>query len=243
MDKITFDAHLQELQKQEKQTQKRFKLDLEDQVAILGEDGPMMGFDRQYIYHTAWAARCLSRIKPAFHVDFSSILYFTAIISAFFPVKYYDFRKSLLSLDAVTTGSVDLVSADKIKTGSLSSISCMHVVEHIGLGRYGDPIDYDGDLKAIRELQRIVAPGGDFLFVAPVGANGLIQFNANRIYNYYEIRRELTKGFHLIEEALIPGGWEHGLVYQPSESLIDSQFHACGCFWLKKYTSSTEEMK
>jgi hypothetical protein len=36
----------------------------------------------------------------------------------------------------------------------------MHVVEHIGLGRYGDPIDPDGDLKAISELKRVVQKRG-----------------------------------------------------------------------------------
>jgi hypothetical protein len=36
----------------------------------------------------------------------------------------------------------------------------MHVVEHIGLGRYGEPMDEQGDLKAIEELKRVLAPGG-----------------------------------------------------------------------------------
>ena len=45
----------------------------------------------------------------------------------------------------------------------------MHVIEHIGLGRYGDEMDPDGDLKAIDELKRVLSRKGDLLFVVPVG--------------------------------------------------------------------------
>ncbi len=46
--------------------------------------------------------------------------------------------------------------------------SCMHTIEHIGLGRYGDPLDAVGDQTALSELQRVVAPGGSLLIVVPV---------------------------------------------------------------------------
>ena len=36
----------------------------------------------------------------------------------------------------------------------------MHVVEHIGLERYGDPFDSQGDLKPMRQLERVLAPQG-----------------------------------------------------------------------------------
>jgi len=45
----------------------------------------------------------------------------------------------------------------------------MNVVEHVGLGRYGEPLDPEGDIKAMRELRRVLAPGGSLLFVVPVG--------------------------------------------------------------------------
>ena len=43
---------------------------------------------------------------------------------------------------------------------SIPSISCLHAVEHVGLGRYGDPIDPEGCFTAMRELGRVVSPGG-----------------------------------------------------------------------------------
>ena len=71
----------------------------------------------------------------------------------------------------------------------------MHVVEHIGLGRYGDPVDYDGDLKAIAELQRVLAPGGNLFFVVPVG-QPRIMFNAHRVYS---LRTDFVEAFNTFE--------------------------------------------
>jgi hypothetical protein len=106
----------------------------------------------------------------------------------------------------------------------------MHVVEHVGLGRYGDPIDYDGDLRAADELQRILAPTGQLLFVVPVGAVARIQFNAHRIYTPRQVI-EMFDELSLREFALIPE-LEHdgGLVISPDETLMAKQRYACGCF-------------
>ena len=67
--------------------------------------------------------------------------------------------------------------------GSIQSLSCMHVVEHVGLGRYGDPLDPMEIEWQCSELQRVLAPGGDLLFVVPVG-KPRIMYNAHRIYSY-----------------------------------------------------------
>ena len=51
---------------------------------------------------------------------------------------------------------------------------------------YLSPIDPEGDLKAVKELSRVVTKGGSLLFVVPVG-KPRIQFNAHRIYSYKKI--------------------------------------------------------
>ena len=63
---------------------------------------------------------------------------------------------------------MDLISLP-FEDGSFHSLTCMHVVEHIGLGRYGDQVDPDGDLMAMKELERVTAKLGNLLFVVPVG--------------------------------------------------------------------------
>ena len=136
----------------------RFVTRWEDRQPCFNDAGHQ-GFDAHYIQHTAWAARVLREIAPAHHVDISSSLYFVAITSAFIPVAHFDYRPPRLSLSGLQVGSADLTSLP-FEDASVESVSCMHDLEHIGLGRYGDPIDPDGDLRAAGELTRVTAPGG-----------------------------------------------------------------------------------
>ena len=185
--------------------------------------------DLHYIYHPAWAARIIAKNKPDFHVDISSILYFPAIVSAFVPVKYYEFREANIYLDNLTAGQADLLSLP-FPNDSVKSIFCMHTIEHIGLGRYGDPIDVNGDLKAIKELKRVLAPGGSLLFVAPIG-KPRIYFNAHRVYSYSQIMNYFSD-LTLKEFSLIPKGG--GIIYNASQDLSDKEDYGCGCFWFIK---------
>jgi len=103
-------------------------------------------------------------------------------------------------------------------------------VEHIGLGRYGDPIDPDGDIKAINELKRTVSNGGSLLFVVPVG-KPKIEFNAHRIYSYEQILSYFT-GFNLKEFSLITDNKD--FFENANPELVKDQKYGCGCFWFTK---------
>ena len=149
------------------ETNRRFSLRWIDRYPCLNDRTSGTSFDRHYIYHTAWAARVIRETRPAVHIDVSSSLYFSAIVSAFCRVKFYDYRPADLHLSGLETRAADLCKLP-FPDSSIDSLSCMHVVEHVGLGRYGDSLDPDGDLKAIAELKRVLAPGGNFLFVVPM---------------------------------------------------------------------------
>src|SRR5205809_4807232 len=78
-------------------------------------------FDAHYVYHTAWAARCVAAIAPEVHVDISSSLHFCTIVSAFMPVRFYDYRPAALRLSGLASGQADL-SCLRLATGSVASL-------------------------------------------------------------------------------------------------------------------------
>nr|WP_246513729.1 DUF268 domain-containing protein [Azospirillum picis] len=128
----------------------------------------------------------------------------------------------------------ETLTALRFDDESLNSASCMHVLEHVGLGRYGDPLDYDGDIKAMTELSRVVKPGGDLLIAVPVGAIPVIQFNAHRIYRFSDIPNFFGEKYDVIEQVLIPEKGPEGLINAPTPEQIGQTRYACGCYWLRK---------
>ena len=211
----------------------RFSMHWKDRYPCLNDKSDITPFDAHYIYHPAWAARIIAWTKPKAHIDISSTLHFCSIISAFVPVKFYDYRPADLQLSNLSSGSVNIVSLP-FPSDSVESLSCMHTVEHIGLGRYGDPLDPDGDLKAIAELKRVLAVGGNLLFVVPIGGTAKIMFNAHRIYTYSQII-EYFSDLQLVEFSLIPDTPQSkGLISNATEDDANKCSYGCGCFWFKK---------
>ncbi len=144
-------------------------------------------------------------------------------------MTFHEFRPPDLGLDGLTVERGDLLTLP-YGDQSVPSLSCMHVVEHTGLGRYGDPLDPEGDLKAMAELRRVLAAGGSLLFVVPVG-RPRIMFNAHRIYSYRQILGYFD-GLKLREFSLIPDNpAEGGLIVNATEEISDAQEYGCGCFW------------
>ncbi len=213
-------------------TPDRLPVRWEDRNPRFGDDTAATSFDRHYVYHPAWAARIVQRIAPAEHIDISSTLHFCSMLSAFVPTRFYDYRPADLRLSGLRSDRADLMQLP-FADGSVHSLSCMHTVEHIGLGRYGDPLDPEGDLKSIAELKRVTAPGGHLLFVVPVGAPR-IQFNAHRIYGHAQVLAAF-EGFELREFALVPDKPEDGgLIINATAQQSDQQRYGCGCFWFMK---------
>ncbi|WP_224982621.1 DUF268 domain-containing protein [Geomonas agri] len=210
----------------------RFPVLWQDRYPCLHDNTGTTGFDRHYVYHLAWAARVLAQIRPEEHYDISSSLYFATMVSAFIKVSFFDYRPAELQLSGLTSNRADLLSLP-FADASVRSLSCMHVVEHVGLGRYGDRLDPEGDLKAAAELKRVLAPGGDLLFVVPIG-KPRIAFNAHRIYSYDQVVSYFGE-LNLQQFALIPDDAQGGgIVTDAARELADAQNYGCGCFWFRK---------
>jgi SAM-dependent methyltransferase len=212
--------------------EKRFSINILRLYPRLFDNTDKTHFDPHYTYHPAWAARIVAKTKPSKHVDISSILHFSTLVSAFVPVEFYDYRPAEVRLDNLQCKKGNLMALP-FPDDSVQSLSCMHTIEHIGLGRYGDPIDPDGDIKAAKELKRVLRKGGTFLYVAPIGKPRL-EFNAHRIYSYEQVMK-LFEGLELIEFSMVPDDFKaHGLIKDADKGMVKSQNCACGCFWFTK---------
>lgn len=76
------------------------------------------------------------------------------------------------------------------------SISSLHAIEHFGLGRYGDPIDYFGHLRAISNIALMLKSGGRFYFSVPIGPQR-IEFNAHRVFSIDYLIKILSQYFEI----------------------------------------------
>ena len=191
------------------------------------------GFDRDYTYHTSWAARKINEISPSVHHDIGSDLRFVTLVSAFIPVIYLEYRPLEITLNNLETRHADICKLS-FPDNHIECLSCLSVLEHIGLGRYGDKLNPKGDLLAISELKRVLAFSGSLLLVVPIGYEPKLQFNAHRIYSHFQILDYFSE-LNLIEFALIPDNRIDGnIVIEPSEILLKKQKFGVGCYWFKK---------
>jgi SAM-dependent methyltransferase len=194
-----------------------------------GDDTATTTYDAHYVYHTAWAARRLLAHPVAEHVDIGSDHRFTTIASAFQPMRFLDWRPAPIALDNLQCGHGNLLALD-LPDRSLGSLSCMHVVEHIGLGRYGDPLDFHGADRAMAELQRVLAPGGLLYFVVPVGQPTIV-FHAHRIFRASDIVAAFGE-LELLEFSLVLD--DGRFVERVTPALADTQRYGCGCFLFRR---------
>lgn len=215
----------------QRHAQFRLPCEWQDRFPCLDDRASTTPFDRHYTYHPAWAARILARTRPSKHIDISSTINFSTLVSAFIPIEFYDYRPAPIALPDLRCGEADLLNLP-FGDGSINSLSCMHVLEHIGLGRYGDNLDPDGDLRAIGELLRVLAPRGDLLIAVPVG-KPRVQFNAHRVYDAIDFANYFS-GVSLVERALIEESGDGGIIESPSDAQFREQSYGCGCFWFRK---------
>jgi len=188
-----------------------------------------ISFDYHYTYQSAWAARRLLSVKPEKHLDIASDLRFVTQISAFLPVIYLEYRAPGIALTNLTTieGTIhSLPFSDQ----SIDSLSCLHVIEHIGLGRYGDPVNPSGHIFALKELGRILAPGGLLLISVPVGKATTL-FNAHRIFDPVKFPA-LLPGLILEEFSIVTTSGK--FIEKTSPEHFTQEEYACGLYLLRR---------
>lgn len=80
--------------------------------------------------------------------------------------------------------------------------------EHDGLGRYGDPLDPDADIKTMQDMRSTLRRGGVLFLSVPVGRDRLI-FNAARVYGPLRLPL-LLEGWEVVARY----GWTDDILQQ-----------------------------
>lgn len=159
--------------------------------------------DPIYFIQGCWCARKVFEAKPTKHYDVASQALMVGIISQFTPTTMVDIRPLTIYLPGLSFVKGDITNLP-FKNNEIESLSSICVIEHIGLGRYGDPLDQFGTEKAAEELSRVLAKNGSLYISVPIDSENKTYFNAHRAFTRARVL-ELFKDFHLIEEKYIYG--------------------------------------
>lgn len=203
------------------------KLRWRDSFPKLGDRLMASPYDAHYLPQDTWAAQRIAELAPEMHVDVGSRVELPCFLTTISDVTFVDIRPleaEIERLESIAGSVLDMPFADR----SLKSLSCLHVAEHIGLGRYGDPLDPHGTRRAMAELQRVLAPGGQLFFSLPVG-RPRVCFNAHRIHDPRDIREAFSE-LELLEFAGVDDDG-HFRRHRALDELV-GQAYACGMYHL-----------
>ena len=186
-----------------------------------------------YFHQDLWAARRVRERNPDRHVDVGSrIDGFVAHLLTFREVEVLDVRRLDTQVVGLHFRQADLMQPQSVEANSADSVSCLHALEHFGLGRYGDPIDPEGWRTGLHNLVRMLRRGGRLYLSVPVGPQ-MIEYNAQRIFaprTIVDFANSLN--LHLIEFSYVD---DEGDFHEKCD--VDDAAHCqygCGCYLFER---------
>jgi len=205
------------------------KIRVLDLQPCLGDWSTHTPFDAHYFYQGAWLARRVRAAKIIKHVDIGSSVLTISVLSAHVETVFVDYRPLKVSLPGLTSIAGNILDL-QFPDDSIESLSCLHVIEHIGLGRYGDPIDPLGSVKAALELQRVVSRGGSLYLSLPVGRERVC-FNAHRVHSPISVLQMFPQ-LKLIEFSYVDDAGQF-CEMKSVEDAVSCEY-GCGMFHFQK---------
>ncbi len=152
-------------------------------------------FPLHYFYQDLYVAQRLYKNNPQKHIDIGSrVDGFIAHVASFREIEVFDIRDIANSIPNVRFIKADLMSDNFNLINYCDSVSCLHAIEHFGLGRYGDTIDVNGYIKGIKNIVRILKKGGRFYFSTIIGPQR-IEFDAHRVFSLNYLLELLENDF------------------------------------------------
>lgn len=191
----------------------------------------------EYFWQDLLVAREIIKQSPARHVDVGSrIDGFVAHISCTRTVEVFDIRPLSANIENVKFTQWDITNPNPAMNGSIDCVTCLHSLEHIGLGRYGDQLDPNGWEKGLSSLIKLLSIGGYLWLSVPIGEQR-IEFNAHRVFNpstiitsAVELGASLTRFFYLTEIGFV----ESKNINEDAQ-LLSSKNYGLGIFVFTKH--------
>jgi len=157
-----------------------------------------------YFHQDLLVAQEIFERMPERHVDIGSSIYgFVSHVAAFREIEVFDIRPLTQSVSAIKFVQQDVMDLDPAFHNYADSVSCLHALEHFGLGRYGDSIDYNGWRKGLDAIYRMMKPGGTLYLSVPTGEPQRVEFNLHRVFSLPFLRDVLQQDFDIERLAFV----------------------------------------
>jgi ubiquinone/menaquinone biosynthesis C-methylase UbiE len=150
-------------------------------------------FMHEYFIQDVFAAQLVHRLNPGKIVDVGSRIdgYIAHLITSR-EVELIDIRPMNSQIANLKFLQMNFSDYESVKENYTDFVSCLHSIEHFGLGRYGDPITKDAVPAALKSFARIVKPGGYFLLTTTFGKER-VKFNAQWVFDFEKMTGELQE--------------------------------------------------
>jgi SAM-dependent methyltransferase len=190
-----------------------------------------------YFHQDLFVAQQIFKNNPQRHIDIGSLVDgFVAHVAAYRAIEVWDIRAIDSKVQNMHFYQADLMQLPSELIASTDSISSLHAIEHFGLGRYGDPIDYFGYKKAIENIHAILKDKGRFYFSVPIGPQR-IEYNAHRVFSLSYLFEYLSAFFDIEFLSIVDDKGDFHKHVTITNELIASNFgchYGCGIFELIK---------
>jgi hypothetical protein len=187
-----------------------------------------------YFHQDLFVAQRIYINNPVKHVDIGSrIDGFVTHVASFREIEIFDIRPIHAQIQNIVFKQADLMNNNNELADYTDSISCLHALEHFGLGRYGDPVCFDGYLLGFKNITRMLQQGGKFYFSVPLGKQR-IEFHAHRVFSLEYLLDIISPHYHIDSFSYVDDlGDFHPNVRIPIENSLKCQF-GCAIFELTK---------
>lgn len=158
---------------------------------------------RHYFLQDLLIAQKIFEAEPRKHVDVGSrIDGFVAHVASFRDIEVFDIRPMQSTIANVTFRQIDFMKDLEAYAQYCDSLSCLHALEHFGLGRYGDEIDILGYVRGFENLTKMLKKKGTLYLSVPIGPER-IDFNAHRVFNIETILSMAKPHYELLSFSYI----------------------------------------